>query len=266
MKTVVITGATSGIGRATAAVFKEKGYQVYGIARRVGTDEGIKYLTADVTSFESLEAVFKQISEEVPTIDILINNAGMGISGSVENTTTEDAHYIFNVNVFGVFNAMKAVIPYMRAQGHGKIINISSVAGKLSIPFQAFYSATKAAVNKLTEAIRIEVKPFNIQVMNIMPGDVKTDFTKNRRKNVQNEEYYGTRIEKSLEVMEKDEQNGMPSSYVGKVIYRVSQKRRLPLYKTIGFKYKIFVGLSKLLPSRFVNNVVGSIYGFTKEK
>ena len=98
MKTVVITGATSGIGRATAAVLKKKGIKYMGLL--AGWElMRIKYLTADVTSFESLEAVFKQISEEVPTIDILINNAGMGISGSVENTTTEDAHYIFNVNV-----------------------------------------------------------------------------------------------------------------------------------------------------------------------
>lgn len=266
MKTVVITGATSGIGRSTALIFRDRGYQVYGISRRLGSDEGVKYISADVTDFNSVENAFKQIKEEAGSIDILINNAGMGISGSVENTSTQDAKYIFDVNFFGAFNTMKAVIPYMREQGFGKILNISSVAGKLSIPFQAFYSATKGAINNLTEAIRIEVRPFNIQVMSIMPGDVKTDFTKNRKKNAEDDAHYGKRIEKSISVMEKDEQNGMPSEYAAKVIYKVSQKKKLPLYKTIGFKYKLFVGLSKFLPARFVNFLVGLIYGFTNEK
>jgi short-subunit dehydrogenase len=247
---------------ATAQIFKDKGYNVYGIARRLGDAEGIKYLQADVTDFASLKDAFEKIHNEAGHIDILINNAGMGISGAVEHTSLEDAKYNFDVNFFGVFCTLKAVIPYMRKGGGGKIINISSVAAKLSIPFQAFYSATKAAVNQLTEAVRIEVKPFNIQLCSIMPGDVKTGFTSNRRKNAPENEFYGDRIEKSIAVMERDEQGGMSAEYAGQVIYKTVVRKRLPLYKTIGWKYQLFILLSRFLPARFVNDVIGSMYGF----
>jgi short-subunit dehydrogenase len=219
-----------------------------------------------VTDFASLKDAFEKIHNEAGHIDILINNAGMGISGAVEHTSLEDAKYNFDVNFFGVFCTLKAVIPYMRTDGGGKIINISSAAAKLAIPFQAFYSATKAAVNQLTEAVRIEVKPFNIQLCSIMPGDVKTGFTSNRRKNAPVNEIYGDRIEKSIAVMEKDEQGGMPADYAGIIIYKTSLKRKLPLYRTIGWKYKAFIFLSKILPARFVNEVIGSIYGFIPKK
>lgn len=266
MKVVVITGGSSGIGLHTARLFSIKGYKVYSISRRKFDEEGINHIIGDVTDYDSITNAFKEIHELEGRIDILINNAGMGISGAIEDTKLEDAEYIFKVNFFGVFNASKAVIPYMRENNGGKIINVSSAAAVFAIPFQAFYSSTKAAINLFSAALRTEVAPFNIQVCTFLPGDIKTDFTKNREKNKMDSPFYGDRIIKSLEVMEKDEQGGMSAEYAARVIYKTVNKKKLPLYKTIGVKYKIFLFFNKLLPAGFVNKVVGSMYGFIPRK
>jgi short-subunit dehydrogenase len=190
----------------------------------------------------------------------------MGISGSIEDTNPKDATQLFDVNFMGVFYSTKAVIPHMRASGGGKIFNMSSVAAFLSIPFQSFYSSSKAAINAFTLALANEISPFNIEVCAVCPGDIKTGFTKNRRKNVFNHPAYKNRVEKSVLVMEKDEQNGMEPITAAQAIYKLSNRKRLPVYYTIGFKYKAFVILAKLLPAKFANQMVGSIYGFKKEK
>jgi short-subunit dehydrogenase len=190
----------------------------------------------------------------------------MGISGSVEDTSYEDAAYLMNVNFMGVFNSTKAMIPLLRKSGGGKILNMSSVAARLGIPFQAFYSSSKAAINAFSEALNIELHPFKIQVCSIMPGDIKTGFTKNRKKNEVDSVFYKKRVDKSVSVMEEDERNGMDPEYAAKVVLKLIERKRIPLYKTIGFKYKIFVLLHKFLPAKLANNVVGMIYGFKKEK
>lgn len=266
MKVVVITGGSSGIGLHTARLFSKNGYKVYSISRRMFIEEGVTHIIGDVTDYDSISRAFKEIYEKEGQINILINNAGMGISGSIEDTEIKDAEYIFKVNFFGVFNSSKAIIPYMRKNNGGKIINISSAAAVFAIPFQAFYSSTKAAINLFSAALKTEVAPFNIQVCTFLPGDIKTDFTKNREKNKMDSPFYGDRIVKSLEVMEKDEQGGMSAEYAARVIYKTTKKKRLPLYKTIGLKYKVFLFFNKLLPAGLVNKVVASMYGFIPKK
>lgn len=266
MKVIVITGASSGIGLSTAQYLSSKGHRVYGISRSKIHEKNVMSIQADVTIYEQLEAAYKEIFEIEGHIDVLINNAGMGISGTIEDTSIEDANYIFNVNFMGVFNSTKAVLPYMRKSGGGKILNISSVAAKLSIPFQAFYSSSKAAINSFSEALANEVAPFKIQVCAIMPGDIKTGFTKNRKKNEKDSPEYLGRVDKSVAVMENDERNGMDPESAAKVINRLVRKRRIPLYKTVGFKYKAIVFLAKILPAKLANNIVGSIYAFKKNK
>ena len=264
MKVVIITGASSGIGLATAQALSEKGANVYSVSRSKVFDKNVKSVQADVTDLESLERAYQDIFEIEGKIDCIINNAGMGISGSIEDSDPDQVAYLLNVNFMGVFNSTKAALPLMRKQGFGRILNVSSVAARLAIPFQAFYSSSKAAINAFTEALGNEVSPYNIKVCAIMPGDIKTGFTKNRQKNLEDSVVYKKRVSKSIALMEKDEQNGMDSSYAAKVIRRLVYKKRLPLYKTIGFKYKVFVLLHKLLPAQLANAIVGSVYGFKK--
>ena len=152
-KVAVVTGGTSGIGRATALALKDAGCTVYELSRRAQGVEGLHHISADVTREESVRAAVEQIMAREGRIDILVNNAGFGISGAVEFTSTEDAKSLFDVNFFGMVNMNRQVVPIMREAGHGRIVNLSSVAAPVPIPFQTYYSATKAAVNAYTMAL-----------------------------------------------------------------------------------------------------------------
>jgi short-subunit dehydrogenase len=258
-KTAVITGASAGIGHAAALYFIKKGYTVYNISRRPA--QGINSIAADITDKASVDDAIKHIAAAEGRIDVLVNNAGMGISGSVENTPPEDAHRIFEVNFFGALNAIQSVIPVMRKQGGGTIINVSSAGAPLALPFQAFYSASKSALSALSEALRCELKPFGIKVSSILPGDVKTEFTAKRAKNAADDPSYGDRIAKSVSKMERDEQNGMPPEKIAKAIYKLAQSKNPPVYVVSGAAYKLSVRLSKVLPKRAVTFFIGKIYG-----
>lgn len=263
-KIVVITGASSGIGLATAKWFIKNNYQVFGLSYDDFKTDGMKTYQVDVTNFEKVKEIYQEIYDENGSFDYLINCAGMGISGAVEDTNIADIKYMFEVNYFGMINSCQAAIPLMRNNNFGRIANISSVASILPIPFQTFYSSNKAAINLFSESLNLEVKPFGIRVVTFLPGDTKTSFTANRKKNPSNSKYYGKRIDKSVEIMENDEQNGMSKDYVGKIIYKNLTKKRPPIRKTIGKKYKLFTFLYRFLPLKFVNLVLGKIYGFEK--
>lgn len=262
MKIAIVTGASSGIGLETAALFSAKGYKVYALSRSITQDEksGVTAVRCDVTDEDAVKATFSKIFSDEGRIDVLVNNAGFGISGAVEFTELESAKKQFDVNFFGCFICSKSVAEYMRKSGGGKIINISSMAAPLAIPFQAFYSASKAAVNSLTLALANELKPFNIKVCAIMPGDVKTSFTASRQKVVSGAEIYGKTIEKSVKTMEKDEENGMKPSDIARAVYSLSQKKSPKPLSTVGASYKLLAVVSKLLPERIVNSIVGSLY------
>ena len=208
-----------------------------------------------------MDRVFQTIISEQGRLDVVINNAGMGISGAVEHTEKSNVKNIFDVNVIALMDVCKKAVPYLRKNGGGKIINISSVAGEFSIPFQAYYSATKSAVEGFTLAFANEVKPFGIKACCVRPGDTKTGFTNARVKNKQViDEHYGEKIEKSVAKMEKDEQHGKDPISVSKVIYKTIKRKSPPPICTVGFEYKALCLLSKVLPTRFVNFLVGKLY------
>jgi len=251
---VVITGVSAGIGLEIAKKFIAGGFVVYGLSRSVVELSGLNHIVCDVSD----EQACKMAIEQIETIDILINNAGMGISGSAENTEIEDAKKLFDVNFFGLLNTTKAALPLLREKG-GKIVNISSVGGRIALPFQSIYSSSKAAVDALSSAMRAELKPHGVQVMTILPGDTKTSFTNHRQK--KNDGIYDENCRRSLAKMEKDEQNGMSADDVAKVVYRNTLKRRMPPVKTVGFKYKFLTFLAKVMPTRLVEWVVRKMYG-----
>ncbi|MCL2486897.1 MAG: SDR family NAD(P)-dependent oxidoreductase, partial [Oscillospiraceae bacterium] len=192
-------------------------------------------------------------------IDTLVNCAGFGISGAAEFTALDDAKRLMEVNFFGSFICDKAAIPYLR-ETKGSIVHISSVGGPLAIPFQAFYSCSKMAINALTLALANELRPFGIRVCAVMPGDVKTGFTAAREKSAAGEALYGDRVQKSVAVMERDEQNGMPPVSIAKKIYKMSREKRPKPLCTVGLQYKFFLLLYRVMPWRLVNWIVGRIY------
>ena len=193
-------------------------------------------------------------------IDILINNAGYGISGAIEFTPTEEAKKQFDVNFFGMVNVNRAVLPIMRRQHSGRILNLSSVAGQIAIPFQAYYSASKAAVLIYTMALANEVRCFGIHVTAIMPGDIHTGFTAARRKNVEGDDVYEGRITRSVAVMEHDELTGIePEDAGGFIAKKAFTAFPAPAY-TLGSTYALLLTLTRFLSRRVVNYVVGKLY------
>ncbi len=260
MKTLVITGGSSGIGEVTARIFAEKGYKVYELSRR-GKDNGsIKHIDCDVTDCDVCNKAIKTIINECGTIDLLISNAGMGISGAIEFTDINEAKRQFDVNFFGAVNITQAVLPYMRSAHSGRIIFVSSLAAEFPIPFQGFYSASKSAINSLACALRNEVAPFGITVCCMLPGDVKTNFTAARAKSIAGSDVY-TKMNSAVATMEHDEQHGLTSEQIARKILSMATCRNPWIYNTTGLQYHLFVFLNKLLPKTFANFVVSKIYG-----
>lgn len=259
-KVVIITGGSSGIGLCTAKELAKAGCRVYEFSRRDSDVEGITHLCCDVTSDEQVQSAVQQVLTAEGKVDILINNAGFGISGAVEFTETEEARRLFDVNFFGMVRMNRAVLSAMREAGGGRIINLSSVAAPVPIPFQTYYSATKAAVNSYTMALANEVRPFGITVCAVMPGDIRTGFTAARRKNPEGDEIYHGRISRSVAGMEKDEQTGMDPAKAGRFIAGVALGRSRKPLRTIGVPYQCAVFLTKILSARCLNGLVGKIY------
>ena len=287
MSVLVITGGSSGIGRATAELFARKGWRVYELSRRERQPlAGVTHVPCDVTDeAQCVSAIATVLQNEAhinvqqrdprsdvqqreshtdipqrePRIDVLISNAGFGISGPVEFTRTEDAKRLFDVNFFGALNITKAVLPHMRAQKGGRILYTSSVAAPLSVPYQSFYSASKAAINDLALALQNEVRPFGIKIGCLLPGDVQTGFTDAREKETAGEDVY-VRAKKAVAAMEKDERNGLAPEAMAKLFYRMATRRYLPAFTVGGGLYRVFCFLDKILPKTFVNWIEGIMY------
>lgn len=259
-KVAIVTGGSSGIGLAAARALRQAGCVVYAVSRRPFQEPGIFHIQADVTDDGSVAAAVEAVAQAQGRIDILVNDAGMGISGAAEFTGGA-AEYLFDVNFFGMVRFCAAVLPHMRAQGGGRIVNIGSIAGVVPIPFQTYYSASKAAVHNYTMALANEVRPFGVTVCALMPGDIATGFTAARDKRHQGDDIYAGRIGRSVAKMERDEENGMAPERVGAFVARLATRGRVkPLY-SLGFSYGCVKVLAKLLPAGWLNRLVGLLYG-----
>ena len=256
---VILTGGTSGIGLATVKQLEAMGYRVYEFSRRAS--DVPNHMRVDVTDEAAVKAAVDEVIAREGHIDILINNAGFGISGAMEFTASGDAHRLIEVNLFGMDNMIRAVLPHMRRAGKGRIVNLSSVAGVFAIPFQAWYSISKAAVRSLTMALANEVAPYGVQVTCVLPGDIKTGFTAARQKSAAGDAEYGGRITRSVARMEHDEQTGMSPEVAAKTIVRAATKPGgvKPCY-TIGLTYKCLVFLDRLLPCGLVRRLLFLLY------
>lgn len=259
-RVVIVTGGNSGIGKSTAQSLASKGCKVYDFSRRDIACDGVIHIGCDVTDEAQVQKAVDTVLAEEGKIDILINSAGFGISGAVEFTTLESAKKQFDVNFFGTVNVTKAVIPVMRKQGIGRIVNISSVAAVAHIPFQTYYSATKAAIESYTCCLANEVRPFGISVTAIQPGDISTGFTDARDKSYDGDDVYEGRISRSVAGMEKDERKGMSSDVAGDYIARIALKNRVKPIYAIGISYKAISTLCKIFPCGIRNRIIGSLY------
>ena len=258
-KTVVITGGSSGIGAATAELLAEKGWQVFELSRSGVDRENIRHIHCDLTKSEDITAAFQQIAKAMPQLDLLINNAGMGVSGATELLEEDQVRRLMNIDVLAPWLCCKAALPLLRP-AKGRIINISSVAAVYAIPYQSFYTAAKAAINGLTQALSLELAPFGVSVTALMPGDVKTGFTAARIKNNEGKDIYGESIAASLAVMEHDEEMGMEPRKLAEKVLQLAEKRKVKPFYSCGFKYQLFLFLGKLLPCSLVTKILGMMY------
>ena len=259
-KVAIVTGGSSGIGRATAGALAREGCVVYEFSRREIPQEGVRHIRADVTREDEVRAAVSQILESQGRIDIVVNCAGFGISGAVEFTELADAKRQFDVNFFGCVTVNRAVLPVMRRQGGGRILLISSVAASAHIPFQAYYSASKAALESYACALANEVRPWRIAVTAVALGDIATGFTQARQKSFLGDDVYGGRIGRSVAGMEKDEEKGMSPDFVGNQIAKIAMKPKGKPLCTVGLTYKFLNLLCKYLPCRLRNFIVYRLY------
>ncbi|MDZ7821935.1 MAG: SDR family oxidoreductase [Candidatus Marinimicrobia bacterium] len=259
---VVITGTSSGIGKCTAEHLARCGHIVYGTSRRPESypePENFIMLKTDVRDELSVKMAVEEIIEKEGQIDVLINNAGYGVGGAIENTGPETVKAQFDTNFFGAYNVLHYVLPQMLRQGRGLIINMSSIGGVIGLPYQGIYSASKFALEGLTEALYKELLPRNIRVVMIEPGDFRTGFTASRQ--IVKALSGNDPLEASRTVIEKDEQSGRPPKKVAMLIERIIKKKHPRLRYSIGaFDQKLSVFLKKILPGRCFDSIIMKYY------
>jgi NAD(P)-dependent dehydrogenase (short-subunit alcohol dehydrogenase family) len=268
-RVVLITGASSGIGKACAEHLQGRGYRVYGTSRRAAAlppepGPGLRMIAMDVTSEDSVRQAVELVLAREGRIDVVVNNAGWGIAGSVEDTSIAEAREQLDTNFFGVLRVCQAVLPTLRRQGAGYLVNISSMGGLVSIPFQGLYSASKFAVEGMTESLRMELRPFGVQVALIEPGDFRTGFTAERRMaTAAAEGPYKQALCTAVAVMEKDEQGGATPEAIARRLERIIDTRAPKLRHLVGpLAQRFAVGLlRKLLPQRWFERMIAGYYG-----
>lgn len=260
---IVITGASSGFGKATAERLATKGHSVYGISRRKMEHSAIKSLQADVCDAASVAAAVQEVIAQEGRIDVLINNAGMGIGGALELATQEEIRLQMDTNFMGCVNLCQQVLPQMRKQGHGKIINISSIGGVMGLPYQGFYSASKFAIEGFTEALSAEVKRFGITVTMVEPGDFATGFTASRRNSeaTLKDASYGPVFRHSLELIEKEENGGLKPEKMAQRIEQIVNCRRPRLrYVVANLEQWASVVLKRIIPGNWFVDILRDYY------
>lgn len=260
---VLITGASSGLGKSTAQYLSEIGYLVFGASRNKPEGVGFNWVCMDVTSEDSIRMAIQNILSEAGRIDVLINNAGLGIVGPLEDTTDEQIYKVFNTNVMGVLRVCRAIIPHFRQQQKGMILNISSIAAAMGLPYRGIYCATKASLEIITESLSIELKAFNIRVCSILPGDIATDINQNRLvAEPRSSSVYSKTFARIHRQINKEVSQGPNPIVIARAVASVIEKSNPRLHYTIGpFLQRMAVWLHLILPQRFFERILMKFYG-----
>ncbi len=263
-KVALITGASSGIGKVTALQLQKDGYIVYGAARRTEKmkdieAKGIKIVSVDVTSDESMKQCIETIVKEEGRLDVLINNAGYGNFGSIEDTPMEVARAQYEVNVFGLVRLSQLVIPHMRKNNFGKIVNISSIGGKLTSPFGGWYQSTKYAVESLSDAMRMELKQFGIDVIIIEPGLIESEWEGHASKallELSNGGQYEQAAKKSVESTKKNYEKASPPTVISDAISKALKAGKPKTRYAVGHMAKASLSAKKMLSDRGFDKMI----------
>lgn len=257
---VLVTGASSGLGRALALLLHKKGYSVYGSSRNASHyDMPFPMLSLDVTDSTSIRKAVGQIIEREGRIDVLINNAGVGMGAPVEKAAIEDIQQLFDTNVYGVLRTCQAVLPHMRARRSGKIINISSIGSTVGLPFRGGYCASKAAVDMFSETLRLEVKAYGIEVCSIQAGDMQTPIKSNwiGSYHPDADEVYGDRIRAVTEAAAAEVDQGILPESVARQIELLLQKEHLKKSYAMGKPLqRISLFAKRLLPAAWFERII----------
>ncbi|NKQ38409.1 MAG: SDR family oxidoreductase [Methanosarcinales archaeon] len=262
-KVVLITGASSGIGKTTAEYLTQKGFKVYGTSRSPKQNNlNFELITLDLNNIESIQNAVQYVIEKEDRIDVLINNAGTGITGPIEETPTLEIHKAFETNFFGVIEVMKAVLPQMRKQKSGLIINVTSIAGYMGLPFRGIYSATKSALERVTETIRMEVKKFGIEVTNIAPGDFATNIAAGRYHTpVFEKSPYKKVYQKNLDLMDEHVNSGGNPIEIAIKIHKIIKSPNPKIHYKVGsFIQKSSIVLKQILPNKIYEYLIMKHY------
>jgi NAD(P)-dependent dehydrogenase (short-subunit alcohol dehydrogenase family) len=264
-KVIFITGISTGFGKETSELLAYAGHKVYGTVRKeCKTSENVNVLKMDLMDQASIENAVKAVVEKEGRIDVLINNAGMHTGGPIETSPIENIKLQMNTNLLGTAILTKAVLPVMRKQGGGTIINFSSIGGLMGLPLQGFYSAAKFAIEGFSEALRMEVKQFNIKVVLINPGDFHTNNSANRRNFLAptgQEDPYKEQYATTLAIIEKDEGNGwQPDVLAKKLVKIVECKNPHHRYIISTFEQKLAVVLKYILPGKLFTSILADHY------
>lgn len=263
-KVVLITGASSGIGAITAKFLADKGFKVYGTSRHPkGDRDGFDLIQLDVLDVSSIERAVDRIVQKEGRLDVLINNAGMGITGPVEETPTDEMRRAFETNFFGAIEVMKAVLPQMRIQKQGLIINVTSIAGYMGLPFRGIYSTTKGALEILTETLSMEVKQFNVRVTNLAPGDFATNIASGRYHTpVFKGSAYADIYKKNLDLMDQHVDSGKDPILIAQQILKIINDPNPKLHYKVGeLMQKFSIVLKRILPDRLYEKLIMKHYG-----
>lgn len=263
-KVVLITGGSSGIGKAIGEFLLQKGFAVYGTSRNPEryTDSKIPLLALDVVHQESISKCVDSLLEKEKRVDVLINNAGAGITGPIEEIPEAEMKRNFDTNFFGPINVIKAVLPAMREQQSGLIINVTSIAGYMGLPYRGIYSASKGALELITEAFRMEVKGFGIQMTNVAPGDFATNIASGR--------YHAPVLDKSpyqkpygdtLKLMDEHVDSGDDPTLMAQAIYKIINSDTPKVHYKVGaFMQKFSIVLKRILPDKVYEKLLMNHY------
>lgn len=264
-KIVLITGATSGLGNAMAKSLSKEGFKVYATGRKItqesdGSNLLFKYM--DVKNNDSVIGTVNSIIEKENRIDILINNAGTGLAGPLEEIPFEDIYNVFETNYFGTIRVIKQVVPVMRKNNSGLIVNTSSIGGEVGLPFQSVYTSSKFAVESLTEALSIELRPFGIKVCLIQPGDYRTNVNSHKRSVIPDKDSpYYKRLKHFFELLENNIEEGSDPEKMGKLIVKVANSSAPSLrYRSGKFFERITPPSKNIIPDRIFERILQRFY------
>lgn len=262
MKVVLVTGGSSGIGQAICKRLAAQGHTVFGTTRKPGQQPtGYRLIAMEVTDEASVQRAVDDVLKEAGRIDVLVNNAGLGIQGPAEDITPEQARDLFEANVFGPHRVCRAVLPAMRTQGRGLIINISSLAANFGLPYRSFYSASKAALERYTETLSMETAPFGIHVVSLQPGEYRTNIASARLRPASISAPYRKGYERAMEILGGSLHYSRDPDEVAVLVQKImASPRPKSLYRAAHGVQLVSVLLKKLLPGRRFERMVMKHY------